>query len=71
MRVVVKDHLEVPKEIKLRSENVDSCADVVFFQQVPFLIAISERLKFIAIGVPTASGTHTNSLEALIKHLGF
>ena len=39
------------------------CADVVFILGVPFLIAISKKLKFIAI-MPIASGSDDNPLEA-------
>ena len=63
MRVAVNDHSEVPKEIKLRNEDVALCADVMFIQQVPFSIAVSEKLKFIAI-VPIASRSNDNPLEA-------
>ena len=45
------------------------CADVVFVQQVPFLIAISEKLKFVTV-VPMASGTNDNPLEAFDQTFG-
>ena len=62
-KVVVKDYIEVPRELKLRNEDVDLCADVMYIQQVPFLITISKRIKFITI-LPIASRSHKLLCEA-------
>ena len=61
MRVAIQDYLEIPKEFKLRNENVALCAHAMFIQGVPFSITISEKLKFVTV-VPMASGTNDNSL---------
>ena len=69
MRVAMNDCLEVPKEIKLRNEDVASCADVMFIQQVSFLISISKKIKFIDI-VAMASEKHKELLEAFDQTFG-
>ena len=49
--------------MKLRNENVALCADVMFIQQIPFLITISKKLKFVTV-MPIASRNNDNLLEA-------
>ena len=63
MRIAIQDHLEIPKEFKMRNENVALCADIMFILGVPFLITISKKLKFITI-LPIASRSNDNLLEA-------
>ena len=63
MRIAIQDYLEIPKEFKMRNENVALCADIMFILGVPFLITISKKLKFITI-MPIASRSNDNPLEA-------
>ena len=49
MGVAIQDHLETPKELKIRNENAALCADVVFTQGVPFLITISKKLSLLPL----------------------
>ena len=51
--VVVKDYVEVPKELKLQNEDVELCADILYIQKEMFLATVSKHLKFLTI-VPIA-----------------
>ena len=48
-KVVVKDYIDVPKEIKMRNEDIELCADILYIQKVMFLATVSKHLKFLTI----------------------
>ena len=48
-RVVVKDYIEVPKELKVRNSEVELCADIMYIQKEMFLVTILKHIKFMCI----------------------
>ena len=53
-KVVLNDYIEVPPEIKVRNQDVELCADILYIQGIPFLATISKHIKFLTI-IPIAS----------------
>ena len=47
--VVVKDYIDIPKELKMKVSEIDLCADIMYIQKIMFLVTISKDLKFITI----------------------
>ena len=47
--VVVNDWVEVPRELKLAHQGIILCADILFIEEIPFLMTVSKHLKFITI----------------------
>ena len=48
-KIVIKDYVEIPKEIKLRNQEIELCADIMYIQKVMFLVTVSKNLKFLTI----------------------
>ena len=48
-KVVVKDYIEIPKEIMMKNKEIELCADIMYIQQVMFLVTVSKHLKFLTI----------------------
>ena len=48
-KVVVKDYIEICKEIKMKNEDIEPCADIMYIQKVIFLVIVSKHLKFLTI----------------------
>ena len=47
--VVLNDYVKVPPELKVKNEDVELCADIMYIQGIPFLVTVSKRLKFVTI----------------------
>ena len=48
-KVVRKDYIDVPSELKYKCQDVELCADIVFIQGLPFLVTISKHIHLITV----------------------
>ena len=48
-KVVVNDYIEIPKELIKAHKGIILCADIMFIDQVPFLVTMSKYIRFITI----------------------
>ena len=48
-RPVVSDYMEIPEEIKQMNRDVELSADIMFVNEIPFLVTISRRIMFTTV----------------------
>ena len=48
-KVVVNDYIEIPKDLIKAHKGIVLCADIMFIDQVGFLVTMSKYIKFITI----------------------
>ena len=48
-KVVVNDYIEIPRELIQAHKGIILCADIMFIDQVGFLVTMSKHIKFITI----------------------
>ena len=60
--IVITDLVEVPKEIRDANQNVELSIDVFFINQIPFLISVSDTLKFV-----TTSYIPNRTTDVMVK----
>jgi len=48
-KVVVKDYIDITKELKIRNQEVELCADVMYIQRITLLVTISKNIKFLTV----------------------
>ena len=46
-KVVLKDCVNVPRELKLKHENIELCIDIMYVQGLAFLVGISKHIHLI------------------------
>ena len=46
---VVADYVDIPREILKSRKELEVSTDIMFINKLPFLVSISQRLKFAAI----------------------
>ena len=46
---VVTDYVEIPREILESRKELEVSTDIMFINKLPFLVSISQRLKFTTI----------------------
>ena len=46
-KVVVSDYIEIPRELIKAHKGVILCADIMFINEVPFLVTMSKNIQFI------------------------
>ena len=44
---VINDYIEIPKEIMKTHKDIHLCADIMYVQEVMFLVTISKNIKFM------------------------
>ncbi len=48
-KVVVNDYVEIPKELIQAHKGIELCTDIMFIDEVAFLVTMSKYIKFITI----------------------
>ena len=48
-KVVLRDHINVPQELKQQHQEVELCADIMCVQGTPFLVTVSKHIKLITV----------------------
>ena len=48
-KVVRKDYVNVPKELKLKFENIELCIDIMYVQGLAFLVGVSKHIHLFTI----------------------
>ncbi len=75
-KVIVKDYIDVPKEILKPHRSVDLCIDIMYVQRQMFLVTVSKNIKLVIV-VHLNNRNEKTLLEALDKsfrvynHAGF
>ena len=60
---VIQDYIQVPKEIKKIHSNIELCVDIMYIQNIMFLVTISKRIKYTTID-PIPSRRKSDMLNA-------
>ena len=67
----VKDYIDVPKELKMKNENVELCADIMYVQKQKFLVTISKHIKFVTTTPVAEAKMRWHCAKHLMKYFGF
>ena len=46
---IVTDYADIPREILESRKELEVSMDIMFMKKIPFLVSISQRLKFITV----------------------
>ena len=67
---VLRDEIDLPKEIKDINHELDLCMDIMFVNELPMLTTIDTTIKFCGL-IPLQSRTHEEIFSALDQVLRF
>ena len=73
---VIKDYIDIPKELVIKHENVELAIDLMFINQMPFLTTISKHIMYrttqpLASKAPEDYRSAIDTVFRIYNHAGF